>query len=220
MMRRFVSHPVLVVIDVVPAEYGLPTKAYIGMEELHDDGTPPTKTFKHLSSDIGAEEAEEVGVEHLLRDISDASHYGSLSSKIQGQLGSLKGLFARLNEIHEYLGLVVDEKIPINHGIMYNLQEIFNLLPNLDLEEFVSSFSLKTSDQMLVVYLSSLIRATIALHNLINNKIELQDSEKKDQEKKKGSAEKSASDKESKETSSEKGDDAKDTKSQDDEKKS
>ena len=39
------------------------------MEEIHDDGTPTTKTFEHVPSEIGAEEAEEVGVEHLLRDI-------------------------------------------------------------------------------------------------------------------------------------------------------
>ena len=31
------------------------------------DGTPTTKTFDHVPSEIGAEEAEEVGVEHLLR---------------------------------------------------------------------------------------------------------------------------------------------------------
>jgi len=31
------------------------------------DGTPTTKTFEHVPSEIGAEEAEEVGVEHLLR---------------------------------------------------------------------------------------------------------------------------------------------------------
>jgi len=31
------------------------------------DGTPTSKTFEHVPSEIGAEEAEEVGVEHLLR---------------------------------------------------------------------------------------------------------------------------------------------------------
>ena len=34
---------------------------------LSQDGTPTTKTFEHIPSEIGAEEAEEVGVEHLLR---------------------------------------------------------------------------------------------------------------------------------------------------------
>ena len=33
------------------------------------DGTPTTKTFEHIPSEIGAEEAEEVGVEHLLRSV-------------------------------------------------------------------------------------------------------------------------------------------------------
>ena len=37
---------------------------------LVQDGTPTTKTFEHVASEIGAEEAEEVGVEHLLRYLS------------------------------------------------------------------------------------------------------------------------------------------------------
>jgi len=35
------------------------------------DGTKTTRTFHHLPTTIGAEEAEEIGVEHLLRDIKD-----------------------------------------------------------------------------------------------------------------------------------------------------
>ena len=46
---------------------GLPTEAYKVVEEIHDDGTPTNKTFEHVATEIGAEEAEEVGVEHLLR---------------------------------------------------------------------------------------------------------------------------------------------------------
>ena len=38
-----------------------------GIPTLLQDGTPTTKTFEHVASEIGAEEAEEVGVEHLLR---------------------------------------------------------------------------------------------------------------------------------------------------------
>ena len=43
------------------------------MEEIKDDGTEPRKTFYHIPSEIGALEAEEVGVEHLLRDIKDTT---------------------------------------------------------------------------------------------------------------------------------------------------
>lgn len=125
----------------------------------------------HVPSEIVAEEAEEIGVEHLLRDIKDNA-VGTLSTRISTQLGSLGGLQGRLEEIRNYLQKVVSGKLPVNHQIIYNLQDMFNLLPNLENQEMVKSFSTKTNDQLLLIYLSSMIRAVIALHNLIDNKIE------------------------------------------------
>ena len=52
---------------------------------VHDDGTPTSKTFKHIPSEIDAEEAEEVGVEHLLRDIHNVTA-GTLSQRITDQV--------------------------------------------------------------------------------------------------------------------------------------
>lgn len=57
----------MVIIEVSPKKNDLPTEAYIAVEEIRDDGTPVQATFEHVPSDMGAEEAEEVGVEHLLR---------------------------------------------------------------------------------------------------------------------------------------------------------
>lgn len=74
-------------------------------------------------------------------------------------------------------------KLPMNHTILYLLQDIFNLLPNLHLEEFATAFAVKTNDQLLLVYLASLIRSVLALHNLIGNKITNNDAERKDGEK-------------------------------------
>ncbi len=50
------------------------------------------------------------------------------------------------------------------------LQDVCNLLPNLSVDSLVRSFAIKSNDMMLVVYLSSMIRAVLALHNLIDNK--------------------------------------------------
>lgn len=69
------------------------------------DGTPTSKTFEHLPSEIGAEEAEEVGVEHLLRDVKDTT-VGTLSQRITAQLLGLKGLLKQVRHIHEYLDQV------------------------------------------------------------------------------------------------------------------
>lgn len=179
LIRRYCPHSVLVIIDAKPKDLGLPTEAYYAVEEVHDDGTPTSKTFEHIQSEIGAEEAEEVGVEHLLRDIKDTT-YGTLSQRITNQLMGLKGLFSNMESIRNYLDKVADGRLPVNHSIIYLLQDIFNLLPNTQTESFSKSSFVKTNDEMLVVYLASLVRSVIALHNLINNKITNRDAEKKD----------------------------------------
>jgi len=179
LIKRYNSNAVLVIIDAKPKELGLPTEAYVSVEEVHDDGTPTTKTFKHVPSDIDAEEAEEVGVEHLLRDIHNVT-VGTLSQRITNQLQGVKGLGEKLLEIKNYLDKVSSGALPINHAIIYNLQDIFNLLPDVNLGEFSKAFYLKTNDQMLIVYLSCLIRSVIALHNLINNKVKTREAERDD----------------------------------------
>jgi len=166
------------------------------------DGTSTTKTFVHTPSVIQAEEAEEIGVEHLLRDIRDVA-VGTLSTRITSQLQSLQGLHLRLRDIGLYLGKVAAGDLPVNHTILGNLQDVFNLLPGLSTpevptlqarvngaggsangttaevhkevggnNELARAMSVKTNDQLMAIYLSSLIRAITAFHDLIENKIQ------------------------------------------------
>lgn len=141
------------------------------------DGTASTKTFTQVPTEIRAAEAEEIGVEHLLRDIKDNA-VGTLSTRVTEQLTSLKSLFTHLMEVKAYLDKVVKGELPVNHQITYILQDMFNLLPNVSSPSLLSSFAVKTNDQMLVLYLSSLIRAIISLHSLIANKIANRDAER------------------------------------------
>jgi len=170
-IRRYTDNPVLVIIDVKPNELGIPTKAYISVEEVSEDGSETRAAFQHIPSSIGALEAEEVGVEHLLRDVKDAS-VSTLATDINDKSLALQSLTNHIGEMEEYLSRVINKKLPINHQIINQLQDIFNLMPNLTVESMVKSFSVKTNDMMLVIYLSSMIRSVIALHNLINNKIQ------------------------------------------------
>ena len=49
-------------------------------------------------------------------------------------------------------------------------QDVFNLLPNLGIEELARSFAVQSNDMMLAIYLASLTRSVLALHSLIDNK--------------------------------------------------
>jgi len=127
------------------------------------------KIFVHIGSEVGAHEAEEIGVEHLLRDVKDAT-ISTLSTEVSNRLSALGDLSKYLEDIRCYMGMVLEGKLPINHEIMYNLQEAFNLMPNLNVEEVDKAFAVKTNDMMMAMYIASLVRSVIALHNLINNK--------------------------------------------------
>lgn len=167
--RRYCPEPVLVVMDVQPKDLELPMEAYYSEQEETSD--PVFKrTFLHVQSTVGAFEAEEVGVEHLLRDIKNASA-STLAVRVGDKISALKGLNERLKDIAKYLHDVVAGKLPVNKEILYQLQEIFNLLPDQDSQELVQSFTMETNDMMLALYVGGMLRSTVALHNLINNKI-------------------------------------------------
>jgi len=201
-MSRYCPAPCLVNIDVRPEIRTIPTTAYVAVEEVDagggTDGSRVRTTFRHLPSLIGAIEAEEVGVEHLLRDINDPTSVSTVASLVRAKMSSLGGLTDRLVEMKGYLESVHAGERRVNNAIVYNMQTIFNLLPNLNVDELVKGALVKTNDMHMVIYLSSLIRSVIALHDLVSNKITYMDKDDGDAEEKGKETEKKAEEKEKK----------------------
>lgn len=97
MFKLFTRHPVFVSIDVQPKDDESPptsdrpddmqisprqrtspqrfsmTCRTTSCSLTNQDGTPTETAFVHLPCEIGALEAEEVGIEHLLRDVKDTT---------------------------------------------------------------------------------------------------------------------------------------------------
>nr|CAD2171424.1 unnamed protein product [Meloidogyne enterolobii] len=186
-IKRFVPNPILVIIQASQASHeqmnlGLPTDAYVEVQEVHDDGSPPIKTFEHVPCEIGAEEAEEVGVEHLLRDIKNSTA-GTLSQRITNQFLGLVGFQHQLAKMALYAKRVVNKELPVNHSIIYHFQEILNLLPDVLSPDFVDAHNSMSNDQAMRIYLGNLARTVIALDDLIDNKLVLQRDEEKSEKK-------------------------------------
>lgn len=182
LLKRFlpagiITPPIFCIIDIRPNRQDIPTTAYRVVEEV-DDGSAGgaskadmKMSFAHVPSVIGALEAEEVGVEHLLRDINDPT-ISTITNLVHEKLTGLQSLTDKLVEMKDYLESIADGRIKkYNPEILSNMQTIMNLLPNLNVEELVKSMFIKTNDLHMVIYLSSLIRSVIALHDLVNNKI-------------------------------------------------
>ena len=188
--RKYCDKPVFVIIDVQEKKeaLGIPAESYIMKEEVDQDGQL-IKTFFKLNTTIEASLPEEIGIEFLLKDINDQNRVGSVSKIINDKEQSLQALIKKLTDIKNYLINVINGKIPLNPQIIYNIQEIFNLLPNFDSESLIKAMSIQTNNNYLVLYLSWLVKTVVALHKLINNKIAIKEGENlaKEEEKKKES---------------------------------
>jgi len=219
--KKYTPNSVLCVVETTTNDWSLPTRAYYCVEEVNDDGKPSARTFNHLSVEIGAEEAEEVGVEHLCRDVFTNTQ-GSLSSRIAGQIKGLKGFGQKLEQIGRYLNDVASGKLPMNYKIIYGLQDIFNLLPDVTGIEFNQAMQQISNDQMLIVYLASMVKSVIALHNLIDNKLDMNEKERLEELKDEEARKKKQEEKEAKKKAKEEevdGEDKEDEKANEKEKK-
>lgn len=112
----------------------------------------------------------------------------------------LKGLESKLKLINDYLIKIEDGSINPDNQIIFNLQEILNIIPKIDEDKKLKAFQSKTNDNYFTIYVSSIVRSIIALHDLINNKLNakrlevqrIQEKNKEKEEKAKKEAEKAA----------------------------
>ena len=175
-LRKYNSSPVYCLINVHDSDQiGIPVTTCKTREEVDVNGNL-NRVFCHTPCCIQATPEEEVGVESLLRDIKDASQ-SQLSKHLSDKTQGLKILGQKLKVMRDYLQKVINGDMPYNQTIINNYQDIFNLLPNLKLEETVRNFSVKNNDYMYVIYVSALIRSILSLHDLINNKIRAKEIE-------------------------------------------
>lgn len=167
-MRQFTPDPIFLTTDVGASDpHEIPTCAYIGTERERVDGQPLTTTFKTLPTIVDFLEVEEIGVEHLLRDIKDVD-MSEIGTTLTNSMHGLAALEHRLKAISSYLEDVIAGKLPIENEVIGVIQAIFNLLPNLTLKETVDSLASKADDETFMIFISQLCRSVVSLHDLVN----------------------------------------------------
>lgn len=166
MLREYCPSPVLCIIDAKCSTGGMPVQAYSAFQD--DPSQPPT--FTHIACLLEADEPEAVGVEHLLRELRGPA--GTLSHSISTKTKSLKELDAQLGELDAYLAAVSEGRLPVRQDIVAAAQDMFNLLPDVHSEVARMALTVKTNDQLAMIYLGTMTRAAIAINDLINNKVQ------------------------------------------------
>ncbi|KAK8789665.1 26S proteasome non-ATPase regulatory subunit [Blastocystis sp. subtype 4] len=178
MFRKYCPNPVYVTLDIHNQIGDVPAKAYMTEEIIDRSGREGERMFKQLNVKIEGLPIEEAGVQHVLRGIRDSSVV-SIYNQINDKVVSLRGIEDRLKTCIDYIDSCSPTNPP-NAEIMNELQGIVNILPNLHLDSIQEAMTTKTNDIYMVLYLSTLVRTVVSLHDLVKSKEDaLKKTEKK-----------------------------------------
>jgi len=193
--------PIFAVIDIDTSKKGLPVLAYVTIEP---PGAP--EEFCNVHTELTSLEAEDIGIEHLLRDLTDST-ISTLSTRVGDRQHALETLHRKLGDIESYLLDVADGKLPVDQEILNQLQILTNILPRLHQIKSSAAMLVSTNDSELCNFVASVSRCVMAIYDVLVNRRrharevkalkEKREKEKADKEKaEKEKAEKEKADKE------------------------
>ncbi|EPY35012.1 26S proteasome regulatory subunit N8 [Strigomonas culicis] len=163
---RFCANPVYCVVNTDPSHKGVPVLAYTTVQGR--EGARSLE-FRNIPTHVGAEEAEEIGVEHLLRDLTDST-VTTLSSQLEERERSLEHMARVLVQIEEYLSDVASGALPASEDVLEALQELISLQPETYLKKKSLELNRFTNDRTIATFLGSIARCIGGLHEVILNR--------------------------------------------------
>ena len=175
----YTPQPVLITCDVnSEKKFDLPTKAFFSVEHVDKNGFI-CRSFKSIGCKVEAFEPEEVGVEHLIRELKDLN-MDSLQSKLQNKVQSLVALRDKIKTISNYLEETASSRRKPDQQILFALQTIIAKLPKVLNKEMKIALAARVNENYLNLYVSGIVKSVISIHNLLNNRIRpLEDLEEK-----------------------------------------
>ncbi|KAH9589299.1 JAB1/MPN/MOV34 metalloenzyme domain [Trypanosoma melophagium] len=160
---RFVANPVYCIVNTDSSNKGVPVLAYTTVQGR--EGARSLE-FRNIPTHLGAEEAEEIGIEHLLRDLTDST-ITTLSTQIQERELSLAHLGRVLHSIEEYLHDVSEGLMPISEDVLSVLQEVISLQPHIYHLKTSTEMIRHTNDQAIAMFIAAIGRCVGTLYDII-----------------------------------------------------
>jgi 26S proteasome regulatory subunit N8 len=158
------TNPVFVIINVDSTSKNVPATSYVAIDTVSG-----TQEFRNVPTVLASIEPEEIGIEHLLRELTDST-VTTLSTQIAGRKEAVEQLDTKLGEIEVYLNEVAEGKMAMDQETLGCIQELFVLLPQLHQMRSGVPMTVVTNDAVLSIYVASLSKCVLSIHDLILNK--------------------------------------------------
>jgi 26S proteasome regulatory subunit N8 len=165
--RKLSQHYGLALFVVFDATGQRAPQAFVFSAALHSDHASygPSTPFQMLECTIDAEEAELVGVEHLLRDISEPPS-GLMSTQVQRKVQSLRELDRQLADLESVLTGQLSAG-SLDQALLENVQSLLNALPD---SSTTHSDSDRINEQLAMTLVGSLGKCVCALYDVVLQK--------------------------------------------------
>lgn len=163
---KFCPNPVYCVVNTDQNSKGVPVKAFTTIQARRG---PRTLEFRNIPTHLKSEEVEEIGIEHLLRDVTDST-ITNLSAQIQERELSLQHLSSILTQIEDYLADVANGSLPMSEDVLGVLQELIGLQPEIFMQKTSTAMNRYTNDQAISTFLAALGRLIGAIHVVVVNR--------------------------------------------------
>jgi len=128
------------------------------------DGKPVT-TFSKLKYSIATTEIERIAVDRVAQDTAGvisqfAAHAGTLQQ-------SIKMLHVRISVVKNYLEAVKAGKLPVDQGLLRDVNAVCQQLPAIESGEFNEAFFTEYNDALLLTYMAAITKASSATNEML-----------------------------------------------------
>lgn len=203
---RFCPTPVYCIVDTNVEAKTVPVLSYVSVENRNaattNNNTSSSKgattAFRNVVTNVVSVEAEDIGVEALLRDLSDSTVL-SLTNKVQDRMTSADKVLELLEMVEQYLRDVADDTMPANDEVLAAVQELLNARPVIHRLKTNPAMAIASNDESLYTFVASLARSIGAIYETIVNRRKVAKKLKEMAEEKLAEAEKERKEKEEKE---------------------
>jgi len=162
---NFSESPLLLVLNTTPTDKqrDLPMKMF-ELSLAIVEGRPKS-SFKSVGFTIQTSEIERIGVDHL----ANISRSGT--SLLQGHLSSvhssIKMLNSRITILKNYLQSVKSGELVADPSVLREIMSIAQQLPAIDSNEFKVEFLSEYNDALLLTYLASMTKSSVATQEML-----------------------------------------------------
>eukprot|EP00744_Colponema_vietnamica_P009088 GILI01012940.1.p1 GENE.GILI01012940.1~~GILI01012940.1.p1 ORF type:complete len:334 (-),score=71.08 GILI01012940.1:81-1082(-) len=161
---RFCPNPVYCVVNTDTQKKGVPVLAYTATQGREGSQLE----FRNIPTQLGSTEPEEIGIEQLLRDLSDTT-VTTLSSKIGDRQLSLAQMETLLGTVEDYLRDVAGGSLPMTQDILSVVQELLSYQPQILKLKSSQSMVVSMNDESLATFVAATSRSVMALYDVIRN---------------------------------------------------